>query len=341
MVRFGVAAIAAALLAVMSGAVAAGNAPIEITVGKENAKRTITPGAGKDAGQSFRDCPDCPEMVVLPAGSFLMGASDKEPERKRNELPQHNVTFAKPFAVAKFELTWAEWEACGADTCAPGGAAGCTQRNTPYCSTLYGDEKWGRGKRPLINLDFNNLAQYLRWLQEKTGKEYRLLTEAEWEYAARAGTTTPYITGSTIIKEQARFGEDVWGATGGTADAGSFAPNAFGLYDMHGNVWEWVQDCWHDNYDGAPQDGSSWTAKLTIRSKPYTRCPPNGDKRVVKNGDGDWSNYECEQEQCTARVLRGGAWSSNPKFLRSAYRTKYNPLDRNNYYGFRIARSLD
>jgi formylglycine-generating enzyme required for sulfatase activity len=303
MVRTGTACMAAVLVggmfAAMAGAAMA-DPPVEITVGKENAKRTIVPGAGKDAAQSFRDCPNCPEMVVVPAGAFMMGSPENEPGRKKSEGPQHKDTFAKPFAVGKFEVIWADWAACEAD-------------NRCYTHKER-DEKWGFDKRPVINMDKEeDFRSYLLWLQEKTGKDYRLLSEAEWEYAARAGTTSPYFTGATISKQQARFNEEPWSADSKTADAGSFLPNAWGLHDMHGNVWEWVQDCWHATYKGAPADGSAWAF-------------------VARPGSGN---------ACEEYVLRGGSWSSDPKFVRSASRTKYNPTNRINFYGFRVARSLD
>jgi formylglycine-generating enzyme required for sulfatase activity len=309
MFRSSKALIVAALLATI--AIPSGAAPIEITVGKDNAKRSILPGGGKDPAQSFRDCADCPEMVVLPAGSFMMGSPENEPGRKRSEGPQHQVTIAKPFAVGKFEVTAAEWEACRAERC-----------------LKISDEGWGGGKRPAINVNEQEFNNFLEWLRQKTGKQYRLLTEAEWEYAARAGTSTPYATGATLDTKQARAGEEPWSPDAKTAEVGSYPPNAFGLYDMHGNVWEWVADCWHENYDGAPQDGSQWMARLSLAGTPLQKCAP-----------GD-TNYHCK-ESCDARVLRGGSWGSNANLVRSAARTKYPPSDRINYFGFRVARPLD
>ena len=195
------------------------------------------------------------------------------------------MTIARPFAVGKFEVTFAEWDACVA-------AGGCKHRP--------GDEGWGRGRRPVINVSWDNAKEYVAWLSRKTGKSYRLLSEAEWEYAARAGTTTKYAFGDTISTSQAKYGE------GGTVEVGSFPANRFGLYDLHGNVWEWVEDAWHPDYQGAPTDGSVWTG-------------------------GDTS----------LRVLRGGSWDGYfPGYLRSANRIRYHPDKRDVSIGFRVSRTL-
>ena len=181
-------------------------------------------------------------MVVVPAGEFIMGSPPSERGRNPDEGPQRKVTFAQPFAAGKYEVTFAQWDACVAE-------AGCTYQP--------GDNEWGRGKRPVINVSWNDAQQFVGWLAKKTGKPYRLLTEAEWEYAARGTTNAvdrppPFSTGPTINPNQANYdGNFIYGAgaKGGiyrqkTLDVGSFKPNAFGLYDMHGNVWEWVEDCY-------------------------------------------------------------------------------------------------
>ena len=266
-------------------------AGVEALVGNE--KRCLKPG------DSFKDCPECPEMVVIAAGSFMMGSPANEEGRDNDEGPQHQVTIARPFAVGKYEVTLAEWDACVA-------AGGC--KHNPS------DVGWGRGKRPVINVSWEDITkEYLPWLSRKTSMAYRLLTEAEWEYAARAGTTTLFSTGRTITPDQANFnGNYTYGGSAKgvyrerTVDVGSFRPNAFGLYDMHGNVWEWVQDCYHDSYQSAPADGSAWTTGM--------------------------QNY---------RVLRGGAWIDNPQGLRSALRLWNRPHNRNRYNGFRLARTLN
>jgi formylglycine-generating enzyme required for sulfatase activity len=271
---------------------------------EEEAKRDPALAVEPGSGASFRDrtkdgqpCPQCPEMVVVPAGSFTMGSPPGEESRAADEGPQRRVTIARPFAVGKFEVTFAEWDACVSE----GG-----------CSRNPEDQGWGRGKRPAINVSWDDTQQYVRWLSQKTGKTYRLLTEAEWEYAARAGTSTPFWWGSSISPSQANYhGNYTYG--GGpkgeyrkkTLPVDSFAPNPWGLYNVHGNVWEWVQDCWNGSYAGAPTDGSAWTT-------------------------GD----------CSRRVLRGGSWFIYPRRLRAAVRSRFSSVDR--YYddGFRLGRTL-
>ena len=216
---------------------------------------------------TFQECTNCPEMMVVPAGSFTMGSPANEPGRYADEGPQHTVTIARQFAVGQFELTFDEWDACVAD----GGCNGYKPN----------DEGWGRGRRPVINVSWDDATAYVAWLAKKTGKPYRLLTEAEYEYATRAGTTTAYPWGDDIGKNNANCNGcgSQWDGKQ-TAPVGSFAPNQFGLYDMVGNVWEWTEDCYHDSYNGAPADGSAWTG-------------------------GD----------CSRRVVRGGSWDlSDPQF---------------------------
>jgi formylglycine-generating enzyme required for sulfatase activity len=231
----------------------------------------------KNAGQTFRDCPDCPEMVVVPAGEFMMGSKEDDSER-----PPHRVSIQRPFAVGKFEVTIAEWEACVA-------AGGCSHR----------PEGGGHANGPVVNVSWHDAKEYAAWLSRKTGETYRLLTEAEWEYAARAGTRTRYAFGETITNAQAKYGG------GGMLAVGSFPANKFGLHDMHGNVWEWCEDNWHPNYEGAPDDGSVWLG---------------GDRSL--------------------RVLRGGSWTNDPAHLRSASRNRFRPDIRYSDIGFRLARSL-
>ena len=236
----------------------------------------------------FRDCEECPELVELPAGSFIMGAPFWEEGRSESEGPVHLVTIGKPFAVGVYEVTFREWDACVSD----GGCDGYR----PY------DEDWGRRDRPVINVSRDDSQAYLRWITERTGQEYRLLSEAEWEYVARAGTRTPFHTGASISTEQANHN-----SRDRTVEVGSFPANRFGLYDVHGNVWEWVRDCWHDSYAGAPTDGSAWLS-------------------------GD----------CTSQVVRGGSWENEPVALRSAERRRnviWPKYGRNNL-GFRVARTV-
>jgi formylglycine-generating enzyme required for sulfatase activity len=257
-----------------------------------DAERTLKP---KDI---FRECAAdrekdyCPQMIVVPAGSFLMGSPPSEASGRNLERPQHTVTIARPLAVSVYESTFDEWDACVA---------------YGVCDSRVGDSRWGRGQRPVINVTWDLAKQYAAWLTRLTGKPYRLLTEAEYEYATRAGTTTAYPWGNDI-------GENKANCTGcgsrwdgkQTAPVGSFAPNQFNLYDMVGNVWEWTEDCVHDSYNGAPTDGSAW----------------------IEGGD------------CTSRIVRGGAWSGTPSGLRSAGRGASSANDRGYGLGFRVARTL-
>ena len=238
---------------------------------------------------SFRECAkDCPEMIVIPAGGFTMGSPTTEPGRFTNEGPQHKVTIARPFAVSKYDVTFADWDACvklgGCPPVADGGL--------------------GRDTKPAINVDWAEAGQYVAWLTWMTGQPYRLLTDAEWEYAARAGTKTAYYWGDDIGVGNANCkgcGSNEWQ----TSPVGSFKPNAFGLYDMAGNVFQWVQDCDHSDYKGAPTDGSAW------------------------NG-GD----------CSRRVVRGGSWFYVPRILRTADRHSYPSDLRISSLGFRVGRTL-
>ena len=239
----------------------------------------------------FRDCAECPEMIVIPAGSFMMGSPATEPERDKDEGPQRRVTI-EPFAIGKTEVTFAQWDACVT-------AGGCNGY-TPS------DEGWGRGSRPVVNVSWKDAQVYIDWLERKTGKPYRLPSEAEWEYAARAGATTRYAFGDAITPKDANYGSNV----GKTTEVGAYPANAWGLYDMHGNVWEWVEDIYHDSYKGAPTDGSAWT-------------------------DGERTDSSRD------RVIRGGSWNYLPWFLRSAYRGGDYPDNRYGYLGFRVARTLD
>jgi formylglycine-generating enzyme required for sulfatase activity len=236
---------------------------------------------------AFQDCPDCPEMLELPAGRFIMGSADGDPDEK----PAHEVSIAKPFAVGKFEVTFAEWDACAAD-------GGCLRNKSPN------DEGWGKARHPVINISWNDTKEYLTWLSNKTGKSYRLLSEAEWEYAARAGTKTKYAFGDSIDKQQAQFSDGKPGV-GRSVEVGSFAANAWGLFDMHGNVWEWVEDCYFPDYAEAPSDGSARTFK-----------------------------------GCTSRVLRGGSWDYEARDTRSAVRYKLPAIYKVDEVGFRVARDL-
>jgi formylglycine-generating enzyme required for sulfatase activity len=256
---------------------------------KPEAERALKPG------DPFRECAkDCPEMVVVPAGEFVMGSPASEKGRYNAEGPQHKVTLAKPFAVAKFDVTFADWDACVS-------VGGCPQEGRA------GDAGWGRGTRPVIFVSWDDAQRYVAWLSRMTGKAYRLLTEAEYEYAARAGTQTAYPWGDDIGKDNANCNGcgSQWDNRQ-TAPVDSFKPDRFGLYQMVGNVWKWVEDCYHENYNGASADGSAWTS-------------------------GD----------CKNRVVRGGSWLNDPEYLRSADRGGSRTVDRDVDLGFRVARTLD
>jgi formylglycine-generating enzyme required for sulfatase activity len=273
-----------------------------------------TPGAGTSAGVPaaggvIKDCPECPEVVVVPAGQFLMGSPPGEPDRDDDEGPQHTVTIARPFAAGKYEVTFDEWDACVA-----GGD----------CASV-GDDGWGRGRRPVIRVSYEQAIAYTRWLSKRTGKSYRLLSEAEWEYAARAGSLEARYWGATadracayenvadaaLDKQKPDGWKDAWGihacddGQARTAPVGAFKPNAFGLHDMLGNLSEWVEDCYGKSYDGAPTDGRAWTTA-----------------------------------DCPRRVIRGGNWSHSPAGIRAANRNGDPPSLRNMIVGFRIARTL-
>ncbi|MGH6815956.1 MAG: formylglycine-generating enzyme family protein [Hyphomicrobiaceae bacterium] len=245
--------------------------------------RWFQPGAGNT--EWFQDFETGPEMVVIPAGDFPMGSEAGEGDE--SERPRHKVTIAKPFAVSRFAITFAEWDAAVAD-------GGVEQKPD--------DQGWGCGRRPAINVSWRDATAYVAWLSKVSAKTYRLLSEAEWEYCCRAGTGTPYTTGSTLTTAQARFSEGNRGSAGRTLEVGQFAPNAWGLYDMHGNVWEWCADSWHPNYEGAPQDGSVW---------------PGGER------------WMC--------VMRGGSWDDTSEHLRSARRSGVHPGDRYIDVGIRVA----
>jgi formylglycine-generating enzyme required for sulfatase activity len=247
---------------------------------------------------SFKECAACREMVVVPAGTFTMGSPESEPERYPDESPQHGVAFARQLAVGRFAVTFDEWDACAAD----GGCGGYKPS----------DQGWGRGRRPVINVSWDDAKAYVVWLSNKIGKTYRLLSESEREYVTRAGTSTPFWWGSSISTSQANYNGDFTyggGAKGEfrakTLPVDTFQPNPWGFYQVHGNVMEWVQDCWQDNYNGAPPDGSARTS-------------------------GD----------CNSRVLRGGSWLSNPQFLRSANRYGNPSGGRISSLGFRVGRTL-
>ena len=266
----------------------------------------------KSPGSSFSDCDHCPQMVVVPAGEFVMGSSQKESGHS-DEKPQRTVTIANAFAVSKTEVTFDQWDACTA-------AGACAQAE---------DDGYGRGSYPAINVSWHDAQAYAAWLSKKTGVSYRLLSESEFEYAMRGGTTTAWFWGeaeaswgSSKACDYANLHDEsgkeahpmyVWShhkcddGYGENAPTAQYKPNPFGLYDMNGNVREWVADCHQQGYEGAPTDGS----------------------------------VRMHQGVCEARVVRGGAWVDGGSTARSAYRYAEAEDFRNYQVGFRVARDMD
>ncbi len=235
----------------------------------------FVPGAGKR--EWFKDLDVGPEMVVIPAGWFTMGSPPEELERWDAEGPQHKVTIAKPFAMGRCAVTFEEWDAAQQDK--------DWQKITGLAPYKPSDQGWGRDRCPAINVSWEDATAYVKWLSEKTGMAYGLPSEAEWEYACRAGTQTQFWWGDGIYTDQANYdgNYNYFGGQRGeyrqkTVPVESFEPNPWGLYQVHGNVWEWCEDCWNGNYHNAPTYGEAWTS-----------------------GDG------------SLRVLRGGSWASIPQ----------------------------
>lgn len=262
-------------------------------------------------GTVFRDCTAaCPEMVVLPAGSFQMGTPENELGRQDDEGPVHTVTFAKAFAMSRFQVTAAEWDSY------------LKQSGTQIAD---GDDRPGRRctaskpsypqgpRQPAVCMSFADVERYVAWLSKKTGKHYRMVSEAEREYAARAGSSGPFPFPMDPGEDyQISRHANTYGPKDGfsyTSPAGSYPANAFGMYDMHGNVYEWLADCWSPNYEGAPADGSAWTKGLA-------------------GGD------------CKTRQIRGNDWSEAPIFSRSGNRNTRNPDIRGDWLGLRVVREL-
>ena len=272
-------------------------------------------------GETFRDCATCPEMVVLPAGKFTMGSPEGERARYDDEGPQRRVTIRKPFAVGKYEVTVGQYAEFIRET----------KHKTGTCDLPEDKLSWRdpgfkqTNNHPVVCVNWDDASTYAHWLSVRTGHKYRLLTEAEWEYAARAGTTTAYYFGRMILANQARYSSE------GTVAVGSFPANAFGLHDMHGNVWEWVEDCWHDDYTAAPTDGSAW----------FSGCR-RGSENDCAGRSGD--NLRLCEELLIGkelRVLRGGSWFDAPGVLRSASRYLISATIRISDDGIRVARDLD
>ncbi|MBJ7533480.1 formylglycine-generating enzyme family protein [Rhodomicrobium vannielii ATCC 17100] len=260
------------------------------------------PGAGKT--EWFKDIADGPEMVVVPPGRFLLGSSKDEAGHTDDEGPQHEVTITKPFAIARCAVTRGQFAKFVNETGYFAGSGSDSWLNPGFEQD---------DSHPVVYVNWDDAKAYAKWLSEKTGKAYRLLSEAEWEYACRAGATTPFWWGTSISTGQANYNGNY--AYGGgkkgdwrqrTVPAEHFQPNPWGLYQVHGNVWDWCEDCWNANYQNAPSDGSTWNT-------------------------GD----------CNKRVLRGGSWYNNPRILRAAFRSGDSSGIRFSSGGFRVARTLN
>jgi formylglycine-generating enzyme required for sulfatase activity len=275
--------------------------------------------AVRDPGQTFRECRNCPEMIVLPAGSFLMGSPADEPLRRDNEQ-QMEVTFARPFAMSRTPVTWDQWEACVRDRWCDGIAVETALTTLPDGEPNPNFTDTGRGTRPVVGVSWYDAQNFVGWLNAKAGQDdvYHLPSEAEWEYGARAGTTTAFPWGPELDYDYGNFGRDEEGLGGKaegrdvwvdeTSPVGSFPANAFGLFDMHGNIFEWVEDCYEADRAHTPTDGSA-------------------------NTHGN----------CANRIFRSGTFLSNPYMQRSARRGAPYPSTRRgrNYLGFRVARILE
>jgi formylglycine-generating enzyme required for sulfatase activity len=252
---------------------------------------TSRAGEHPTVGRTFRDCDECPEMVVVPAGSFTMGSPSSEAGRYDQEGPQHHVTIGYSFAVGKYPVTRDEYARFVEAT----GHSNEDWRNPSFPQT---------GRDPVVNVNWDDAKAYVGWLGEKAGHTYRLVSEAEYEYAERAGTSTAYWWGDSDA-DLCRYANGGPCNHDGTVPVGSYPANAFGLYDMAGNVWEWTEDCWNRGYADAPDNGAAWMT-------------------------GD----------CGLRVQRGGSWLNLPRSLRSAYHGGVNSFYRVNGIGFRVARTL-
>jgi formylglycine-generating enzyme required for sulfatase activity len=241
-------------------------------------------GASTASGNEVKDCPTCPVLIPLQPGTFTMGSNADDPSEK----PAHRVTIAEPFAIGKYEITVEQWDACvEANVC---------QRVTTET----------RGKTtPVRDVSWDDALHYVKWLSQTTGKSYRLPIEVEWEYAARGGTSTRYWWGEQMRPGKADCKDcgPPWNAEG-PAPVGSFAANPFGIYDVNGSVWEWVSDCWHNNYKNAPTNSRTW-----------------------------------DEPNCRVRVIRGGSWREGGSYMLSSTRFKYDASVRHSQNGFRVVRS--
>jgi formylglycine-generating enzyme required for sulfatase activity len=247
----------------------------------------VKPKRSMASGESFKDCPSCPEMLAISPGQFVMGDNKGD----RSERPAHRVRISEPFAIGKYEVTVGQWSEC-----VKAGACKSVSANIKTSDNA-----------PIRDVSWDDAHDYVSWLSRITGAPYRLPTEAEWEYANRAGSTTTYWWGDKMVPGKANC-KDCGGLWDQKlpAEIGSYEANPNGLHDMNGNVWEWVSDCWHRNYQGAPSDGKSW-----------------------------------DDANCTVKVIRGGSWRNDKTYVHSASRFKYDTYVRYLLNGFRVARSMD
>jgi formylglycine-generating enzyme required for sulfatase activity len=262
----------------------------------EAAAPVVPASANRDADADrrdlvvFHDAPFAPELVVIPAGEFMMGSAQDEGGHFESEWPQHHMAIGRRFAIGRYPVTFDEYDR--------------------FCNTMRrekpGDAGWGRERRPVINVSWQDAQAYIVWLSQETRHTYRLPSEAEWEYACRAGTTTRYSFGDMITPKDANYT-----ASGllRTSVVGAYLANAWLLHDMHGNVWEWVEDDWRDDYRGTHPDGAAWKNPVTSSNIPLS-------------------------------VLRGGSWTNGSSHCRSAFRYGYRAAAQNSSVGFRVARTL-
>ncbi|MGD8476717.1 MAG: formylglycine-generating enzyme family protein [Burkholderiales bacterium] len=292
----------------------------------------VAQGQELPGGSKFRDCEQCPEMTVIPAGTFMMGSPPAD-DAHADEQPQHEVSIANAFAVSRTEITFEQWNACSA-------AGQCLQA---------GEDGRGQDNYPVINVSWNDAQVYVAWLREITGEHYRLLSEAEFEYATRAGSTTPWFWGDAGASGKACKFANLYDEAGKqahpdfswpvldcndgyaqSAPVAQFQPNPFGLQDTIGNVREWVEDCYQNGYKGAPTDGS-------VRAPAPRPC----EKKFEGICMDQYENPDAADGTCEKRVVRGGAWSDGAATARSAYRHAEAGDTRNDRMGFRVARDLD
>jgi formylglycine-generating enzyme required for sulfatase activity len=255
-------------------------------VGRNTAREQTAPHDGEHPRKIIRDCDGCPQLAIIPPGRFRMGSA----RGRREEQPVHTVELSQPFAMGIYEITAGEWDVCVRE-------GGCK----------YNPARQEGPSMPISNVSWEDAQRYVQWLSKKTKKEYRLPSEAEWEYAARAGTTTDYWWGNSVKPGMANCTDCQNPGDGkGKVAVGSFKPNPFGLYDVHGNVWEWTADCWNPSYKGAPSDGQPWV-----------------------------------RGECLSRILRGGSWNLDSDYMRASRRGRYDLDVRYYLNGFRVARSME